>query len=83
MQLTVHAEKLKEIIKKFNSVEAFDIGNCKVDGISMSLILSALRSSISTMKSMKFQGSLGNTEEVITELVNYVADAPKIENCDI
>ena len=46
-------------------------------------VIEALRTCIGTMKEVTLQGVSWNTEEVRTALAQFIAEAPKLEKCDI
>ena len=54
-----------------------------MDGTRLKPIIAALHNSIHTMKEIRFQNTNWNSHEAIEELINFIANAPKLEGCDI
>ena len=54
-----------------------------MDGRMIQPILAALNPSIHTIKEIWFYGTNWNSNEAIEQLVKFIANAPKLEWCEI
>ena len=76
-------EKLLAFISKFKKLESVNISHCWLAAGMVVQVIAALRTCIATMKEVTLQGVCWNTEEAVEALAQYIAEAPKLEKCDI
>ena len=67
----------------FKQLESVNISHCKMDAGMVVRVIKELRTFIRNMKEVTLQGVSWNTEEVRRALAQFIADAPKLEKCDI
>ena len=54
-----------------------------MDGAMIKPIIAALNTSIHTMERIEFYGTNWNSNEAIEQLVKFIANAPKLEICNM
>ena len=83
MQQPDYLERLAYIISKSTQLEDISIDNCDRDGIMIKQIIAGLSASIRAIRLIQLRGVNWSETETIEELVKMIANAPKLERCDI